>query len=133
MKTGNFRTLLYLNCHVNETGEIREPLFIREIDEKKYEQSEIPKNCHIVSEQFNGKYWEDCENDLHSSRSYEDFKTGDFCAAWYPDQYNEINIFYFEVLQYHGEYCAGNLYTEKMKLFGTVTNMCIADLIDIDF
>lgn len=131
-----FRVSLYLDGYVDRVGNITEEAFIRELEDRVYTPLEIPKNCHVVDEYFDGVYWCSVEGtEIHSGREYEGFRIGDFCVATYPNSNNKLEDYYAEILDITGEHCKVVLYNgdtfNSKRIYGIYKDVCVNDLTEI--
>lgn len=131
-----FRVSLYLDGYVEKNGYENEPIFIRET--KVLPENEIPKGCFIVEEVFDGVFWSELSDRIHSTR-YEGWNNGDFCLAWniHPLKKNKVDLFYTEIISinnsihakckhYYGEQfnvkktffiCENTLFTDMQTIY----------------
>lgn len=135
MKAGQTRHVLYLAGHVDETGYIIDPVFIREL---KYlpESSDVPRNCLAVTESYDGRYWSNISDDIYSDHR-DTWRKGDFCTAAYHETPEGGKIVDYlceltqDVTSETQDHVAGILHTYSGSRLFEVDDICVSDLSDI--
>jgi len=137
-----YRKALYLSGYVHPNGDISDPIFIREV--KEMAASEIPKDCYIIDEVWDGVYWESIGDEIHSTRKPQEWLDGDFGVAWYYNNLkygNPIELFWCEIISINypnnGEYAKCQLYFGEefniSKKYILAEDVCINDIERIQF